>query len=239
MDYIKRNEEYVETAYIKWQKQKITGSYYISCEEEKYPVICDKDDSDEEIVFKFKKLTYEYWKFIESEMIEKHKVKLMFGREDIISSYNFTKMSKHILQYVLKEWSLPIELVFNENGVIEDECYEKIMAIHPNILKYFIESFETSLFLSADDKDKMIRQSRSLFKDGNAVSSPHEAISAYCDLTAFWDKFGLNYYDLKNLPYELYLRLKTISQHEMTFKNIENKPAPKLSGKQVLSQTRF
>lgn len=227
LKYIKVKDTYELSIDLRWVQNR--------------PIACDKDEADETISVTFTKLSLDYWKYIETQILEKHEIKhKFFQKVESLFSYNFTKLNGYILQYVIKDWTLPIELIF-DNEILTDECFEKVLTIHPNILRILIEKFEQTLFLTEADKDVIIKQSRILFKDGGGVEGPHEAISLYCDLTSFWDKFGLNYFDLQKLPYETYLKLKTVLQHETTFRNIEanKQPTAKLSGKQVLSQMKF
>ena len=50
--------------------------------------------------------------------------------------------------------------------------------------------------------------------NGNGVHNAHEAVSLYCNLSSFWDKFGLNYFDLQRLPQDVYAKLREVLSRE-------------------------
>lgn len=107
------------------------------------------------------------------------------------------------------------ELKF-ERGIPSKECYEELIAtLNPTIARKLVWPVMEDLFIGDKEADLISRQGMVLFTpDCTGVASPCEAILEYCDYSAFWEKFGLNVFDLRRLPQKTYLRLKRIMHIE-------------------------
>lgn len=201
--------------------------------ENNIPVLSSSGD---EIVFIFRNPTYGSWKHIEEFVVEKHYDK---HKMQDVHTYNFMLLKAFILRHLLISWSLPIDLSF-DGSVLDEFSFNRVLTVHPNILRYFIDKIENMVFLSDEDKNIINKQCLMMFaKNSNGVNAPHEAISMYCTLSGFWDKFGLNYFDLECLPHDIFLKLKTILNNETDIKikqikseanNAKNGKPPKRGG---------
>ena len=108
-------------------------------------------------------------------------------------------MKHFFLKYMFRSWNIDEEMLFEEEGCLDNESYAKLLGLHPVILRELV----TQLFeytLSEEDLEKIGKQGHLLFAKNQSVSNPHKMISLYCNLTEMWSKFGLNYFDLKRLP---------------------------------------
>lgn len=168
----------------------------------------------EEVWFEFYEFNEIYWRWMESECVVKYKN----GINEVVL-YNYKKikffMIRHLLARTSFEW---LKLRYN-NGCLCDDSFNDVMRVHPRILR--------SVFLKVDifppdlsDNETMMldRQCAKLFGKGEGIVNPHPWITTYCNLTAFWEKFGLNYYDILHLPHELFVQLKKIMGLESTHK---------------------
>ncbi len=94
-----------------------------------------------------------------------------------------------------------------------------------------IRPLTKDLFIGPEEEKTLYKQGIVLFAEkSNGLKDPHPSIRQYCDLLMFWDKFGLNKFDLEKLPQPEYLRLKHIAaieverrQFEMRKKEVESK----------------
>ena len=80
---------------------------------------------------------------------------------------------------------------------------------------------------------KIDRQCAVLFSDSsNGVTEASRAVSLYCTLSNFWDKFGLNKFDLEKLSYKdfCYLRFVVGKESESTKRRL-NKGRNKSNGR--------
>lgn len=204
--YIRGEEEYRIKGWIYWNRDN--------------PVMYDeKKDNTEEVEFVFGRMNHGLWLYVEENILS---VNYGYCEADVSLTYDFMKLKHFIVKWLLKSWNLPIELKRNSNGSLSDESYEIVMRMYPNIIKYFINRFENTLFLSEEDRNKITKQSAILFHPkSKGVNNPHEAISMYCNFSGFWEKFGLNYFEMQRLPHDVYMKLKAVMSTEMNVKSAE------------------
>lgn len=229
--YLKESDSYSVVGWLSWNASGM-------------PVVSDVPAPflGEKVEVVFRRMNSGYWKHIEKNIIEHHFHQVT--KQDICI-YNFSKMRGLVLKFFLKSWSLPIPISHDEHGILQDVCYERVMDVHPNILRYFVGHVEKLFFLTDEDRESITKQSLRLFGgSGTGVHNPHEAISMFCDLSQFWEKFGLNYFDLQLLPQDVYIRMKTVISNEIDIRNQKSKQdsnarqGPKHKGK-MIEHTRF
>lgn len=172
----------------------------------------------EKISFTFWEMNNSTWDLIEKNCLENNKI----SEHESLSTYNYEKMKLFYLRYMFRSWSFDDEMRFDEEGKLTETSFIKLMALHPVILK----ELAAGLFdyvLSEEDDITIAKQAHLLFAKGQGISNPHRMISLYCDLSKMWEKFGLNYFDLKRLP--LYERnaLSKIFSHENQIRSAELK----------------
>ena len=206
LHYVRGCEEYDVIGWIYWKKD--------------IPIVYDtKKDNTEEIKFVFERLNHGLWDYIETNILTEHKG-IYAG--DVTWTYDFVKLKMFIVRWLLKRWSLPIDLIRKTNGELTDECFNKVMNVHPNIMKYFLNEFENTMFMSEDDRITIMKQSSLLFHPkSKGVGNPHNAISTYCNLSSFWEKFGINYFEMQRLPHDVFIQLKTVLGNEISMKSKE------------------
>ena len=159
-----------------------------------------------EIWFEFSEFTRAYWKKMEEECVVEVK-----GNH----FYNYVKMRRFFITYMLYATNLPglREIPHDENGMARKDVLNKLMRIHPRIWNTLFAKVEMFPGGCTPEEEKdMEKQAKQLFCDHKGVVSPHEWIELYCNLTAFWEKFGLNYFDVMRLPNSLYVALRKIMQ---------------------------
>ena len=69
------------------------------------------------------------------------------------------------------------------------------------------------------EEKELEKQCSILFGKGEGVTNPHEYITMYCNLMAFWDKFGMNYFDILKLPQDVFSALKKVMSLDNTYKS--------------------
>ena len=204
--YERGNEVFVIRTWVYWQG--LNPVFY-----------SEKKDNTEEIVMTFEKMTYGLWNYIENNILDKY-----HGANDmdVAIYYNFYKLRVFIIKWLLRSWSLPIDLKRKSNGELENVCFEEISKLHPHVMSYFLEKYEESLFISSSERDVIAKQCAQLFMpNSKGVSNAHDAISLYCNLASMWEKFGINYFDIQKLPQDVFLKLKMVTGFESDFKHRE------------------
>lgn len=155
------------------------------------------------IWFEFNSFTYLYWRLMQQQCIEN-----INGN----NFYNYIKLRKFMLKYMLCGTNLPfVILQRNDNGQLTEESFNSVLKIHPRILRAvfnLVNVFPRQL--QKEQEVELQKQCLKLFGKGQSVSNPNKWIVLYCNLIAFWDKLGMNYNDIMNLPNETFIFLKKI-----------------------------
>ena len=134
--------------------------------------------------------------------------------------YNFNKLKMFFLKRMFHD------------SVFGKLSFEELLRLHPRILRSVLGQIQIFDNTNTEEEEKRLaKQSAILFGNGNPVNNPHPAIVLYCDLTAFWQKFGLNYYDIQKLPQDTFNMLRRIMQLDNSSKKTETTPRPTPHGK--------
>ena len=186
-------------------------------------IYAEEKPNTEKVTVAFARMTRSLWTFLEKDFLDES----MEAGEKMIS-YNFSAMHMIVLRWMLKEWSLPIPLERLEDGQLTDESYGRVLSVHPHLLDHFVRQYVETLFLPDQEKQRIARQSMLLFSPkGKGVHDACDAISLFCTLAGFWDKFGLNYFDLQKLPQDVFVKLRTVMGFEMEMQQAKAASAAK------------
>jgi hypothetical protein len=131
----------------------------------------------------------------------------------------------------LVSWSLDIPIERDSSGWMTPECYTKVSNISAPLLDAFVRKFEESIEVSEEEEQVISRQSSLLFsKNGRGVTDACEAVSRFCTLGSFSEKFGVNREDLPKMPYKEFLLLKIMIAKESDALRVQQHSASKGSG---------
>ena len=172
-----------------------------------------------EIWFEFYDITLVQWKYVEQNCVKIVKI----NENEQSFFYNFKDIKMFCLKHLLKDTNYPIKIE-RVHDELTDETLEQVLSIHPRILREIFYKF--SIFdgeKSPEEEKRISKECALIFGAGKAVNNPHQDIILYCDLVAFWDKFGLNYFDVQNLPKNVFYTLKKMIDNETSFRNKETK----------------
>lgn len=185
----------------------------------------EKMDGADEVYFTFWEMNSSSFDSMDDECLENFDSK--DGEHFMFRNSN--KMKRFYLRYMFRSWSFNESMCFQADGGLDDESFDKLMSLHPAILRELVKKIY-DYTLSEEDEATIVKQSHLLFKKGGSVNCPHKMIALYCTLSDMWDKFGLNYFDLKKMPiYEknalrkIITIEKQIESQEMKMKDLQNK----------------
>lgn len=176
-------------------------------------------DNSEKIVFRFFELNESISRLIKNESLKKH---YFLGEPHYY--YDYLSYKTFILKNLLSWWSLDIELKRDEFGSLTNESYENVLKVHPSVLNHFLGVYDETCEISDVTTQKIIDQCHNLFRRGSkGISDADDSISVYCNLTGFWEKLGLNYFDIQKLPDDLFNKLNLIlkKDNEIQVKEFE------------------
>lgn len=167
-----------------------------------------------EVWFDFHKFSNFYWKMLEDECIDNIKGS---------SFYNFCRIKKFMIRRMLCGTNISwISLSRNSDGTLDDKSYNSIMRIHPRIMRVMMNKMD--IFpkqLSKSEEKDLEKQCSVLFGKGEGVMNPHPYIVSYCNLLSFWDKFGMNYFDIMKLPRDMFAMLKKMMTLDNNYKSMK------------------
>jgi hypothetical protein len=181
-------------------------------------------NGEEEVWALFRRLTCgDYW-----EIEQKTLMCVGEGREELRYIDNETT-KKMMIQRLLIDWNLDIALEFDdETGCLTEACYERVKKVSAPLMNALLAEYEKTNEPNEEDEAKIDRQSATLFgKDTRGVSNPCETVSLFCTLGNFWEKFGLNRFDLRKLPYREFIMLRIMMQKEAEHMRVQMRSRPR------------
>lgn len=150
--------------------------------------------------FKCRKLSYDIWLFLNQidDLQDKEKMLLIFSL--IESNICHMELNKNIIT---------LESIIN------------FLNLNTNIIKYVVEKINEQYFEQKEEyyKYELSKDFNRLYHSEKGVVLEHKEISDYLTLTAFWEKLGLNYFDIRKLPYDIYKQLSLMMSIETEVKN--------------------
>lgn len=112
-------------------------------------------------------------------------------------------------------WSLDIPIERDASGWMTADCYRRVSAIPAPLMDAFLTEFEKMATISDDEERIVNKQATMLFsKNSRGVTDACEAVSMFCTLGNFWEKFGWSKELLPNVPYKEYLMMKIMMGKE-------------------------
>ena len=119
-----------------------------------------------------------------------------------------------MLKKNLLDWSLPVPIE-REDGWMTRECYEHIGSMPAPLMDALLDEFYRTTVLSEEEDNLIDRQCAILFSENSkGVANACEAVSMFCTLGTFWEKFGLNKDVLPEVPFKEYMMLKIMTRKE-------------------------
>ena len=134
---------------------------------------------------------------------------------DITTSIDYTELRLRIIRGLLNEWSLNLPIEKDEGGLLTKECFKRIMGLHPNLLNCFLDALMETVLISEEEDTEIEKQSAILFSPhSQGVDNACDAVTKFCVYSNFADKFGLNCFELRNLPQADFMRLRILMTRE-------------------------
>lgn len=131
-----------------------------------------------------------------------------------IDYVDYQEFKKEIICRMIKSISF-YRLKFKKNGELTEKSKDYVLSLPAPLIQSVIEKYEKSVRLSEEEEETIIKQSIILFgKNSKGVENACEAVNLYCNIGNFWEKFGLNRFQIKDLPYKEYVMLKMMISKE-------------------------
>jgi hypothetical protein len=121
---------------------------------------------------------------------------------------DINEMRRLIVKRNLLSWSLPIPIE-REGGWMTQASYTRAGKVPAPLMDALLDRYEARIRITTEEEELIQRQCSILFsKNSRGIADACEAVSLYCTLGNYWEKFGLNRFTILNLPYREYLMLK-------------------------------
>jgi hypothetical protein len=189
-----------DTVKIKLSVSKFSGSYL--------PDINGK----EEITVKFKTMSVvDYW-----TLSSLSKMEIVQNERTIAEEVDYEEFNRQIIRYQLIDCSF-IKLEFDELDRLTEESWNKVLSQPAPLISALLDEYAKTYIITREEDESITKQAAILFsKNSRGVENACEAITLFCVLGTFWEKFGLKKDDLKKLSYKEYLMLRMVIAQEIT-----------------------
>ena len=163
---------------------------------------------------------------------------------EVFQYYDYLSYKSFVLKNLLSWCSLDLNLNRDEFGSLTEESFNRVVCLHPSILEYFLGAYDEVYNISNEEHQMIIDQCHNLFRKGSkGISNADESISTYCNLVGFWEKLGLNYFDIQKLPDDLFGKLNLIMRkdNEIQIKEFEkaNNTSSVSRGSNIIGSYKF
>lgn len=174
-------------------------------------IVVPMKDGEEIVRAKFKIMTVE-----DNDVIVKisgHKVwNEMAG--DFVIEPERNMFSLLLLKRLLLDWNIDIPIE-RENGWLTEECWNRVKNVNALVITDLLDKYQDIINMTDKEEAVINKQSTVLFSTtSGGVYNACDAISMFCLLSSFWEKFGLDKDKIKQLPYRDFVSLRMIMKHE-------------------------
>lgn len=152
------------------------------------------------------------------------------GGQGKVTVYDLNEYRRLMVKRNLLSWTLDIPIE-RQDGWMTPVCYGRVSKVPAPLLDAFLDGFEAKTVITKEEEEKIVRQSLVLFgKNSRGVIDACEAISAFCTLGNFWEKFGIGKgVPIQELPYKEYLMLKIVISKENEASKVSASPKKPLT----------
>ena len=131
------------------------------------------------------------------------------GSKVYAKTTDINEFKRLLVKRSLLSWSLDIPIERDPSGWMTPACYARVSSVPAPLLEAFVRKFEESVDVSEEEEQQISRQCALLFsKNGHGVTDACEAVSLFCTLGNFSEKFGINREELPRMSYKEFLLLK-------------------------------
>ncbi len=142
-----------------------------------------------------------------------------------VTATDLNEYRRLLVRRNLLDWSLDIPIE-REGGWMTAGCWERVRRIPAPLMDAFIDQYDALTSVTKDEEERILRQTSVLFgKNSRGVSDACEAVSLFCTLGNFWDKFGVGRgVPIHEMPFKEYIMLKMVIGRENESMRIANSP---------------
>jgi len=147
-----------------------------------------------------------------------------------VSSTDLNEYRRLLLRRNLLSWTLDIPIE-REDGWMTQGCYNRVKNVSAPLINAFLDEYEKDIAITHEEEETIARQSVILFsKHSRGVANACDAVSQFCTLGSFWEKFGIGSgRSIDDMSYKDYTRLKMMMSRENEAMRVNTAPRKNLS----------
>ena len=149
--------------------------------------------------------------------------KLSTQNWDIVADQqsNETK-EKLLLMFSLVQTNF-VDVKFDENGFVTLDTINQLLTLNFRIIKKIIKKIQNFYDEKQDAqyRSSITSQFKRLYSSDKGVKLKHKQIGQYLNYCGFWQKLGLNYFQVRQLPHDVYKQFVMMMNIQLQVKNAE------------------
>ena len=147
-----------------------------------------------------------------------------------VTATDLNEYRKLLVRRNLLSWTLDIPIE-RQGGWMTQACWDRVKMVPAPLMDAFIDKYDACTSVTRAEEEKILKQSSILFgKNSRGVMDACEAISLFCTLGNFWDKFGVGRgVPIHEMPFKEYIMLKMIIGRENESARILSSPKKPLT----------
>lgn len=197
-------------------------------------LVLPDSEGDSEVAAIFKKMLCEdYWEIEKICQVvvrdADSKSSIIFQRQDDrveqdrqVRFLDYQKFKCQLALRMLQKISL-FDLEHGRDGFLTEQSYARLLRLPAPLVSGLIDKYQESINISDADEEIITKQSAILFaKNSHGVENACEAVTLFCNLGNFAEKFKINRFEIPKLPYREYIMLKMMvskENHNVAAKN--------------------
>lgn len=200
MDHLQKIYEHISNMSFIRFNQFFDIVFFLKKEDDHLQIYQQFQKNSDEIIIRCRRLSYDNLSFIINQQKRQDRQYILLMLSLVQSNICDIKLNGDIIAY---------------------QSLKSFLSLNCNIVRYVIHKINQSYqyVKQQNYKYEINKDFARLYNSEKGVVLQHRQISDYLTLTAFWQKLGLNYYDIKRLPFEIFKQLQLMINTEMSVKN--------------------
>ena len=149
--------------------------------------------------------------------------KLSTQNWDIVAQQeNDETKEKLLLMFSLVQTNF-LDIRFDENGFVTLETINQLLTLNVSIVKTIVRRIQCFYDDQKDAKyrSSIVSQFKRLYSSDKGIVLKHKQIGQYLNYCGFWQKLGLNYFQVRQLPHDVYKQFVMMMNIQAQVKNAE------------------
>lgn len=183
---VNQHQSLIQNSYV----QFFDLSFFVLKQQDNSVIITKQlKKNSEQLKFKCRKINVDMWDLIQQQD-KQHRNKLLLVFSFIDSNF--------------------IDFAF-QHGFLRYDSLQQFLKLNPIIINFVLNEIQSKYKdYNQDYRRNIAIQFNNLYNSKKGVVLKNQQIINYLTYSRFWEKLGLNYFDIKKLPYDVYNQLNLV-----------------------------